>query len=132
MTFAVQDLIADAPFSRMDLISCRNLLIYLEPEVQKNLINLFHFALADGGTLFLGSSESIGRQAEAFEPVSKKWRIYRRIGPRRADDLQFPVIKKESRQRRIAGGWSPPTCAQIGRARARRVVAPLCSGLRRD
>ena len=89
MTFAVQNLITDAPFSKMDLISCRNLLIYLEPEMQKQIIALLHFALKDGGYLFLGPSETIGRQTGLFEPASTKWRIYRRIGPARADSLQF-------------------------------------------
>ena len=91
VTFAAQNLITDAPFSKMDLISCRNLLIYLEPEVQKKIITLLHFALNEGGYLFLGPSETIGRQTDLFEPVSKKWRIYRRIGPARADGLEFPV-----------------------------------------
>src|SRR5208283_913351 len=59
VTFAVQNLIADAPFSKMDLISCRNLLIYLEPEVQKKVITLLHFALKEGGYLFLGPSETV-------------------------------------------------------------------------
>ena len=54
ITFAPQNLLQDPPFSRLDLISCRNLLIYLEPEIQKRLINLFHFALREGGHLFLG------------------------------------------------------------------------------
>ena len=97
VTFAVQNLITDAPFSKMDLISCRNLLIYLEPEMQKKIITLLHFALKEGGYLFLGPSETVGRQTDLFEPVSKKWRIYRRIGPARADDLQFPVMQAEPR-----------------------------------
>ena len=67
VTFAVQNLIADAPFSKMDLISCRNLLIYLEPEVQKKVIDLLHFALKEGGYLFLGPSETVGRQTDLFE-----------------------------------------------------------------
>ncbi|MDR3635124.1 MAG: PAS domain S-box protein [Isosphaeraceae bacterium] len=95
VTFAAQNLITDAPFSKMDLICCRNILIYLEPEVQKKVVALFHFALNEGGYLFLGPSESVGRQTEVFELVSKKWRIYRRIGSGRADGLQFPVTQKE-------------------------------------
>ncbi len=97
MTFAVQNLITNAPFSKMDLISCRNTLIYLEPEMQNKIINLLHFALSDGGYLFLGSSETVGRHTELFEPVSKKWRIYRRIGPPRANDLQFPAMQLDPR-----------------------------------
>jgi two-component system CheB/CheR fusion protein len=97
VTFAVHNLIADVPFSKMDLISCRNLLIYLEPEVQQKVLLLLHFALQEGGYLFLGPSETLGRRTELFEPVSLKWRIYRRIGPVRAADLQFPVMQTEPR-----------------------------------
>ena len=98
VTFAVQNLITDAPFSKLDLISCRNILIYLEPEMQNTIITLLHFALKEGGYLFLGPSETVGRQTDLFEPVSKKWRIYRRTGPIRADNLQFPVKTTEQRQ----------------------------------
>lgn len=91
VVFAQQSLVSDPPFSRLDLISCRNLFIYLEPAVQDRLIPLLHFALVKGGYLFLGSAEGIGLQEDLFEPVSTKWRIYRRIGPTRHDKLQFPV-----------------------------------------
>jgi two-component system CheB/CheR fusion protein len=90
--FAVQNLVSDAPFTKLDLICCRNLLIYLEPEVQKKVITLFHFALVEGGFLFMGSSETIGRQVDLFEPLVKKWRIYRRIGPARPERVDFPIV----------------------------------------
>jgi two-component system CheB/CheR fusion protein len=89
--FAPQNLISDAPFTKLDLISCRNLLIYLEPEVQKKVLTLFHFALNRTGFLFLGPSETIGRQIDQFEPLSKKWRVYRRIGPLRPERVDFPI-----------------------------------------
>jgi len=91
VTFAAQNLISDPPFSKMDLVSCRNLLIYLEPEVQKRVIPLLHFALREGGALFLGSSETIGRHIDLFDTISKKWRIYRRIGPSRVERVEFPI-----------------------------------------
>jgi len=91
VVFAQQSLVSDPPFSRLDVISCRNLFIYLEPAVQERLIPLLHFALLEGGYLFLGSAESIGLQEDLFEPVSTKWRIYRRIGSTRHDRLHFPV-----------------------------------------
>jgi len=91
VVFAAQNLISDAPFSRLDLISCRNLLIYLEPEVQRKVISLFHFALNEDGHLFLGSSETVGRHADLFKTVSKKWRIFRRIGPTRRGIVEFPI-----------------------------------------
>ncbi|MBL8472837.1 MAG: EAL domain-containing protein [Rhodocyclaceae bacterium] len=77
--FAQQNLITDPPFSRLDLISCRNLLIYLDNEIQTRVVRLFHFALREGGYLFLGNSETIGQRADMFRTVSKKWRVYRRL-----------------------------------------------------
>jgi len=91
VVFAQQSLVSDPPFSRLDVISCRNLFNYLEPPVQERLIPLLHFALLKGGYLFLGSAEGIGPQEDLFEAVSTKWRIYRRIGPTRHDKLQFPL-----------------------------------------
>jgi two-component system CheB/CheR fusion protein len=90
--FAVHNLVSDAPFTKLDLISCRNLLIYLEPDVQKKVVTLFHFALNEGSFLFLGSSETIGRQIDLFESLSKKWRIYQRIGPTRPERVDFPIV----------------------------------------
>jgi PAS domain S-box-containing protein len=92
VTFAPQNLLQDPPFSRLDLVTCRNLLIYLEPEVQKRVIALFHFALREGGHLFLGSAETVSGQEELFEAVSKRWRIYRRLGPTRHDIVDFPLV----------------------------------------
>jgi two-component system, chemotaxis family, CheB/CheR fusion protein len=94
VVFAPQNLISDPPFSRIDLITCRNLLIYLAPEVQRKVVSLLHFALREGGYLFLGSAESAGPHADLFEPVSKKWRIYRRIGPTRHDRLELPIATR--------------------------------------
>ena len=69
ITFAPQNLISDAPFSKLDLIACRNVLIYLEPDVQAKIVALFHFALNEGGYLVLGPAESIGAATDRFEPV---------------------------------------------------------------
>jgi two-component system CheB/CheR fusion protein len=102
--FAIQNLISDAPFTKLDLISCRNLLIYLEPEVQKKVVTLFHFALNEGGFLFLGPSETIGRQVDLFEPLSKKWRIYHRIGPSRPERVDFPIVATAG----VRGTGRPP------------------------
>ena len=93
VTFAPQNLLQDPPFSRLDLIICRNLLIYIEPEAQKRIIGLFHFALRQDGHLFLGSAEGISGQDDLFQPISKKWRIYRRFGPTRHDIAYFPLIE---------------------------------------
>src|SRR5688572_2941887 len=76
VVFARQNLIAGPPFSRMDIISCRNLLIYFEPSLQQKAIPTFHYALRSGGFLLLGASESIGGFTELFEPVDRKYKIY--------------------------------------------------------
>ena len=68
----------DPPFLNMELISCRNLLIYIEPEMQKKILSLFAFGLKPGGYLFLGKSENPTEQSGAFEPLSKSSRIFRR------------------------------------------------------
>ncbi|HLX65146.1 MAG TPA: chemotaxis protein CheB [Planctomycetota bacterium] len=80
--FAPQNLIMDPPFTKLDIICCRNLLIYLNAELQKKLIPLFHYALNPNGILFLGSSESIGNFGDYFEPIDNKWKIFvRKEGP---------------------------------------------------
>ena len=76
--FAVQNVIKDPPFTKLDLISCRNLLIYLNSDLQKRLLPLFHYALRPGGLLFLGPSETIGGCTDLFDVVDKKWKIFRR------------------------------------------------------
>lgn len=78
--YATQDVIKDPPFTKLDLLSCRNLLIYLEPELQSRLIPTFHYSLKPGGILFLSTSESIGNARDLFIPMSKKWRIYKASG----------------------------------------------------
>src|SRR6185437_1469877 len=78
VVFTVQNVLADPPFSRLDLVSCRNLLIDLRPEAQAKVLSLFHFALRDGGILFLGGSETVGNLNDRYEPILKSQRIYRR------------------------------------------------------
>jgi len=78
MVFSEQDLIRDPCFSKLDLISCRNLLIYLDADLQKRLIPLFHYALVPGGRLFLGSSESIGEFGTLFTVLDSKAKVYQR------------------------------------------------------
>ena len=91
VVFAPQNLISDAPFSKLDLVSCRNLLIYLEPEVQRQIVAVFHFALRPDGYLLLGPSEGVGQRTDLFATVSKRWRLFRRAGPSRSCDVLFPA-----------------------------------------
>jgi two-component system CheB/CheR fusion protein len=118
MIFAAQNLISDAPFTKLDLISCRNVLIYLEPDIQEKLITLFHFALKQGGFLFLSPSETIGTQVDLFEPLSKRWRVYRRIGPSRPERVDFPIVAtteaRGTRRHAIeAAGARSPSVAEV-------------------
>jgi len=89
LVFTVQDLLADPPFSRLDLVSCRNLLIYLGSEAQAKAVAVFHFALREGGTLLLGSAETVGAADSRFELIQKSARLYRHVGPKRPGDLNF-------------------------------------------
>ncbi|MCC6797378.1 MAG: PAS domain-containing protein [Candidatus Hydrogenedentes bacterium] len=76
--FSTQNLIKDPPFTKLDLICCRNLLIYLDMELQRKIIPLFHYSLKPDGILFLGSSESIGEFSDMFTVVDPKWKIFKR------------------------------------------------------
>jgi two-component system CheB/CheR fusion protein len=91
VVFTIQDVLADPPFSRLDLVSCRNLLIYLRPEAQGKIVSLFHFALREGGVLLLGNSETIADSDGRFEVISKPERLYRHIGRARPGELRFSM-----------------------------------------
>jgi two-component system, chemotaxis family, CheB/CheR fusion protein len=95
VVLTTQDLLADAPFSRLDFVCCRNVLIYLRPEVQKKVVSLFHFALREGGILVLGASEAIGDFSDRFEPIFKKQRIFRHLGRSRPGEVVFPIAPGE-------------------------------------
>ena len=93
IVFARHDVTRDPPFARIDLLSCRNMLIYMGAELQRRLFPLFHFALAEQGYLFLGTSETVGDAHDLFSVVDRKWKIYRRRStarPRAAVPLVAP------------------------------------------
>ncbi|ACL58661.1 CheR family methyltransferase [Methylobacterium nodulans] len=94
--FSQHSIIKDAPFSRLDLVSCRNLLIYLEAELQSQVIPLFHFALRPGGFLFLGNSENVSRHTGLFAPIENRSRIFRRLetGTRTLPDFPFTAVDR--------------------------------------
>ena len=110
VVFARQNLISDPPFSRMDLISCRNLLIYLSPDFQKKALPTFHYALKPEGCLFLGASESISGFTDLFEPVDKKHKIFsRKSAPTPAFHLPMDRRSAEAgRSRPRVGGRRRP------------------------
>ena len=92
IVFAPHNLIRDSPFTKMDLIACRNLLIYLQPHAQKTVFTLFHFALKTGGFLFLGSSESPGELRDEFETIDEHAKLYRKKRDIRLPaDLKLPL-----------------------------------------
>ncbi len=87
--FGDHDLMTDPPFSRVDLVTCRNLLIYLQAEVQQRLLLVFHFALQPDGHLFLGTAETVGPQERLYRSIDRKWRLYRRVGTTPRDQLDW-------------------------------------------
>lgn len=92
VVFAPQNIISDPPFTKLDILSCRNLLIYFSPSLQKRLLPLFHYALNPDGLLVLGSAETVGIFTELFEPVDGKSRVFRRM-EKQLSDLRpdFPI-----------------------------------------
>lgn len=82
LVFSEQDVIRDPPFSKLDVIICRNLLIYMNGSLQKKLVPLFHYALNPGGVLLLGTSETVGEFSELFTAIDRKWKIYSRQADR--------------------------------------------------
>ncbi|MBI2317296.1 MAG: PAS domain-containing protein [Betaproteobacteria bacterium] len=90
VVFAVQNLVNDPPFTKLDILSCRNLLIYLTPELQRTLLPLFHYSLVPGGILFLGNAETVGSFSELFAQLDVKERLFRRTGARVAE-MEFPT-----------------------------------------
>jgi two-component system CheB/CheR fusion protein len=75
--YAQQNIIKDPPFSKLDMISCRNMLIYLNQDMQRKIISMFYYSLNNGGGLFLGSSESLGDMTDGFDVINSKWKLYR-------------------------------------------------------
>jgi two-component system CheB/CheR fusion protein len=89
--FAPQNLVMHPPFTRLDFVTCRNLLIYLDADLQKKLMPLFHYSLNPGGILLLGSAETIGTATDLFTPLAGKLRLYRRLDTSRPPNLvEFP------------------------------------------
>jgi two-component system CheB/CheR fusion protein len=115
--FSSHSIIRDPPFSRLDLISCRNLLIYLKPTLQSQIIPLFHYSLRPGGYLFLGSSENLSRHTELFlSPDKKKPRLpaprFRRAPAAAAAAIHAAVPARGGRP----GRWSEHVVAALRRA----------------
>jgi two-component system CheB/CheR fusion protein len=129
IVFAVQDVLADPPFSRMDMISCRNLMIYLQPDAQAKVLSLFHFALREGGLLLLGNAEAVNHAEGRFETVSTAERVYRRIGRNRSGVLGIASSAGESLKLRgltlpLPASVRQTTVAELTRQRLVETFAP--------
>lgn len=104
VVFAHHNVMKDAPFTRVDLVSCRNMLIYFQPAAQQKVLSLFHFALNSGGVMFLGPSESPGSLLHDFETLDSKWRVYRKYSERR-----MQVDTRVRLPSSVASGMRAPT-----------------------
>ena len=91
IVFARHDVLQDAPFTKLSLVSCRNLLIYWKREAKKKALSLFNFSLRNAGTLILGPSESTAELESAFEPINEQWRIYKKIAPVRFSQVSMGI-----------------------------------------
>jgi two-component system, chemotaxis family, CheB/CheR fusion protein len=111
--FSRHDALHDPPFSRLDLVSCRNVLIYLLPEAQRHLVTLLHFALRDGGLLFLGAAESLGTAESLFEPVYERLRIYRRRGDGRMAHMGFSLLERGRSIAAVSGRPGEPAAPRL-------------------
>ncbi|HYL01213.1 MAG TPA: chemotaxis protein CheB [Steroidobacteraceae bacterium] len=113
VVFAPQNIIMDPPFTKLDILSCRNLLIYLSQEMQRKLIPLFHYALNRGGVLLLGNAETVGTFTSLFSPIDGKGRTYLRVNaPAEAPMVEFPPAL--ARVRHLADGEPAAEAAQAG------------------
>ncbi|HKY38058.1 MAG TPA: chemotaxis protein CheB [Polyangiaceae bacterium] len=113
VVFAAHNVTKDAPFTRVDLVTCRNLLIYLQPTAQQRVLSLFHFALKRGGVLFLGPSESPGAQLQDFETLDKHWRIFTKHSDSRIQvDLQRSQLGVKHQARASAAITRASTAAR--------------------
>jgi two-component system CheB/CheR fusion protein len=114
IVFAQHNVISDAPFTRLDLITCRNLLIYLQPAAQQRILSFFHFALNQKGVLLLGPAENLGPVADGFDVVDKHWQLYRKAGEVRTPvDLRRRTAPAAA-EGRAAGGALPPARHSLG------------------
>lgn len=120
--FSAHNLLRDAPFSKLDLISCRNLLIYLAPELQNRLIPLFHYALNETGHLFLGTSENVTQHTRLFATVSKTHRIFQRRPQMERRLPEFPLIAGASFRRKLTPGALPSVEQDTLQTRAERQI----------
>ena len=120
VVFASHNLLNDPPFTKIDLVSCRNMLIYLDGPAQSRALSLLHFALNQGGYLFLGPSESLGTQADEFETLNGRWRLFRKHGSRHGALAPDGVM--ETGHLRQRHGWVAPLRSAIAKPREQSLI----------
>ena len=130
--FSEHSLIRDPPFSQLDLISCRNVLIYLSAELQKKLVPLFHYALRPGGFLFLGPSEGIAGSPELFEPADKRNRIFRRKETATRPMVEFPLSGRSAVRATLGAATAPTSSEPTGPTAQEKISAAFERVLRDD
>ena len=129
MVFATHNVVSDPAFSRLDLVSCRNLLIYLDHEAQKRVTPVFHYALREGGFLILGGAESVVNLERQFQAVSPKWRVYRRVGAAgERVPPPFPLEPAGKSRTRPPVGLHPPA-RSLTEITQQLTLGPLGTGL---
>jgi len=106
--FAQQNVISDPPFTKLDWISCRNLLIYLNTDLQRRLFLLFHYALNPGGMLTLGTSETVGDRGDLFRPIDRTWKFFTRQGTARTHEMIHLPAKPALAEPPATGALPPP------------------------
>jgi two-component system CheB/CheR fusion protein len=114
VVFAPQNVVMDPPFTGLDLLTCRNLLIYLEADLQKQLLPLFHYSLNPGGILVLGSAETIGQASDLFTPLPGKTRIYRRPhSALKSEPVEFPAMARQRPDPAVAAAPTKPIAGNL-------------------
>lgn len=121
--FSLHSVVKDPPFSRLDLLSCRNLLIYFNIALQDRLIPVFHYALQPEGILFLGSSEGIGRRNDLFATLDEKHRLFKRVNQSSATLPYYPLVNESTRRGTKKTSLTSDERANLFERGARRVMA---------
>lgn len=123
--FAHHNIIKDPPFTNIDLISCRNLLIYLQPVLQRKVLEYFNFSLNSGGILILGSSETTGELTDFFEPVNSKWKIYKSKGKRKVTEISLDANVRITRDYPAVVNPAFPRAVQVSRFQEEKALERL-------
>ena len=122
IVFAAQNILVDPPFTKLDMLCCRNLLIYVNAQTQKKLLPLMHYALAPGGLLILGTAEAIGGLDHLFAPLDQKWKVFQGLEVRERSLLEMPAYVSR-RERAIA----PVSRESQGTGHGHYLCGPACA-----